>query len=169
MSSVYDYSKRHTLCWECKNATRPWNCPWVEKFGEVEGWMAKPTNVGKFYNYESFHVIDCPKFKRDSFLGGTEWNLFGKRESTSLDDEDCQTLAEAICERAVEDWKFLDYGLLDEIAFCGGRIFKSELLEFFFSEWFESLLESFTERTPQNIRRYLKIKESMRPKKEGVR
>ena len=170
MSSAFDFSKRHTLCWDCKNSTKPWKCPWVEKSDTVAGWIAKPTSVGKFYNYSSYQVVDCPQFVRDSFSGGMEWDVFGKKEPVTLEDEDCGTLAEAIIERAVEDWKFLEYGALEEIVFCGGRIFKSEILEFFFSDWFEHLLESFTERTPQNIRRYLHITESMRPKKkEGVK
>ena len=169
MSIVTD-SYKHTLCWDCKNSTKPWNCPWVENFTPVKGWLATPTSVGKYYNYDSFYVTSCPRFERGSFCGGLAEDAFGKQEPAQVEEKDCGTLAEAIIERAVEDWKFLEYGALEEIVFCGGRIFKTELLEFFFSEWFEQLLESFTERTPQNIRRYLKIKEDMRPKKkEGVK
>ena len=167
MSAVNGY--KPTLCWDCKNSTKPWNCPWVENFTPVKGWVAIPTNVGRFYNYDSYRVITCPKFVRSSFNGGLVEDTFGRSDPIDLDDTGTANLAEAIVERAVEDWKFLEYGLLDDIVFCGGRIFKSELLEFFFSEWFEQLLESFTERTPSNIRRYLKITDDMRPKKEGVR
>ena len=168
MSIVTD-SYKHTLCWDCKNSTKPWNCPWVDNFTPVKGWIAIPTHVGKYYQYDSFRVIECPKFKRSSFCGGLVEDTFSEKEPSQIDDKGCVALAEAIVERAVEDWKFLEYGALEEIVFCGGRIFKSEILEFFFSEWFEHLLESFTEYTPQQIRRYLKIRNDMRPKKEGVK
>lgn len=66
--------KRHTLCWDCAKATTG-DCNWSqhEDFAPVDGWKAIPTriNVKQKKTYvNSFYVIDCPEFERDSKSGG---------------------------------------------------------------------------------------------------
>ena len=161
-------STEHTLCWNCRNATNPDVCPWVRDFTPVKGWKAESNMVGrKPYIYESFLVKECPLFKRDGFRGGLEEDIFGPKKKISVDQKDAQALASAICARMAEDWIFLEYGLLDNCRFSGQRVFKADCLEFFFSPWFETLLASFSKRTPEQIRSYLRITENMQPK-EGA-
>lgn len=53
------------LCWNCKNATNRFACPWVEDFSLVDGWVVKKSK--RRYNlndYESFEIIECPLFER---------------------------------------------------------------------------------------------------------
>lgn len=158
------YGRQTTLCWDCENATRPHVCPWVRDYTPVDGWSASPTHIGGYYSYDSYIVTECPLFVRDAFGGGIDEDVFCKHKKITIDDQDAVNLAEAIIERQVEDWKFLEYGRLDNITFCGSRIKRKECLEFFFSPWFEQLLASFSDRSPEEIRGYIRIYESMRPK-----
>jgi len=154
--SKYDYSDTQSLCWDCRNSTRPWICPWAGKYRQVKDWKAKPTRVSpKSSPFDSFNVLACPGFKRDSYCGGLV-DPPNKRRVT-IDADDVPNLAEAVIEQAVTDWIALDYGELDSLRFCGQLVERDKLLEFFFSKWFEILLESFSERTPQQIRRAIKI------------
>ena len=158
-----------TLCWDCANSTDKHKCPWVGKGQPVPGWTAMPNQLKVVGNkgepVDSFHVIACPLFDRDSFNGGLEANIFGKKkEPARLDDKDIINIAEAICERAVRDWALLDYGKLKTVGTDGSTfVDRYSLLEFFFSRWFETLLESFSYHTPQQIRRYIKISDDMNP------
>lgn len=161
-----------TLCWDCRNATDPAKCPWVGKWEPVDGWDAKPTLLkipGCIEPVQSFHVISCPLFDRDSYKGGLEENVFGKRkESISLDDKDIVNIAKAICERAVRDWAILEYGALKTVCTDGVQIDRFSVLSFFFSRWFTDLLETFSYHTPEQIRRYIKITDDMNPNRKGV-
>lgn len=148
-----------TLCWDCALATRPWACPWVGKGNPVSGWMARETVVSKKSSpYASYHVLTCPKFKRDSHLGGM-LDHEEVRHKVKLDDgSDVENLAEAIVQRAVEDWIALHYGSIPKLSKVDGSCVKrDEVIKFFYSAWCRELLESFTEYTPENLRRYLKI------------
>ena len=145
-----------TLCFDCCWSTRPWKCPWVDENKPVKGWLARENIVSpRSSPFKSYHVIACPKFKRNSYCGG----LIDppNKERVYLDPKDVPSVAEAICEQAVVDWIALDYGALDSLKFCGQVVKRDELLEFFFGRWFAELLESFSPRTPQQVRRAIRI------------
>lgn len=150
-----------TLCWDCVLATKPWACPWVGRREPVKGWLARETVVNKKSSpFSSYHVLTCPKFKRDSHCGG----LLPHEETPhklSVDDNDCMAiLAEAIVERAVEDWIALQYGAIPKLSKVDGSCVKrEEVIQFFHSYWCQQLLESFTEYTSENLRKYLKVPE----------
>lgn len=153
-----------TLCLDCGNSTNPDACPWVRDGTPVQDWEATPTVVGRGYTYESYHVTECPSFWRDAHSGGQEWNIFGRKpEKTKVDESDGVKLASAICVRAVEDWKALGNGAIEFASVGGQKVTRKEMLEFFFSPWFELLLGSFSQRTPKQIRTYIGIEEDMRP------
>lgn len=162
-----------TLCWDCRNATDKDKCPWAGKSIPVPGWVAthnKLKVVGKGGDaVDSYHVTSCPLFDRDSFNGCLDEVVFGKkRKPAKLDDKDIVNIAEAICERAVRDWMLIDYGQLRTVHTDGDSpIDRRALLEFFFSRWFETLLEAFSYHSPDQIRRYLRITNDMRPRKIG--
>ena len=156
--------KKVTLCLNCKNATRPDKCEWVRDFTPVKKWWAKRTFVSKQSTYKSYKVKNCPKFERDAYDGGhVPVDPLGLEGRTYLDASDVRKLASAICVRAVEDWKYLKYGELVSIPYYGDRIYRDELLEFFFSPYFASLLGSFSQRTPEQVRKLLNITEDMKP------
>lgn len=129
-----------TLCWDCRNCTKPEVCPWVRNFTPVTGWEATPTVVGKHYPMDSYLVTSCPLFERGSCNAGQEESQLNRKEPIHIDDEDAKNLAAAIIERYVEDWKFLEYGKLDNLYFCGGQLYKRNILRFFASQWFVDLL-----------------------------
>jgi hypothetical protein len=117
---------------------------------------------------ESYVVHDCPRFRRDSFGAGIEKCLLAWNKPLKLYNDDLQNIAEAIIEGAVADWKALQYGALEAVTFCASRVTKQKTLEFFFSEDFENYLSTFSERTPEQIRSWLKITEDMRPREIKV-
>ena len=59
-----------TLCWDCANALG--GCEWSVSFKPVPGWKAKKTwpvsAESKKKEYDSYRVLDCPKFVRDSYV-----------------------------------------------------------------------------------------------------
>ena len=155
-----------SLCLDCESATKPWRCPWVKNFTPIEGWEATPTQLYKPpMHYDSFDVKSCPLFVRDAVGGGRDWiETREERAPIKVDNRDTVTLAEAIIERAVMDWKYIEYGQMeDKIHSNGTAIWKDELLEFFFSSWFECLLASFSQHSPEQIRRFLQITDNMKP------
>ena len=155
--------QERTICLDCLNATNPDVCPWANDLTPVPGWDAQPTVVGNVYSFTSYFVRSCPLFVRESYSGGLKEDIFGKTREVHIDDKDTVKLASAIWTRAVEDWKFLQYGALQSIPYYGDRLYRDELLEFFFSEWATKLLECFSERTPEQIRKAIRITEDMRP------
>lgn len=60
---------KHTLCWECRNATG--GCAWSRDFKPVPGWNAEQTEINNnALRYDgrytpSFRVIACPEFVPD--------------------------------------------------------------------------------------------------------
>lgn len=140
-----------SLCLDCQNSTRPDICSWARDFTPVKGWNAVPTRHGGFAPFDSYRVISCPKFKRGSLSGGTAKDIFcGKQEPTKIDDEGAKNLASAIICRYVEDWKYLEYGALDNLYFCGEQLYRSSILQFFASQWFEDLLGLVSPGTDPN-------------------
>ena len=148
-----------SLCWDCANATRPWRCCWVRDNRPYPGWLAKKTLVSKkSVPYESYHVLICPGFVRDSYLGGLMCDTEANHKVT-IDDDDTMQLAEAIVERAVEDWIALHYGDIPKLSKCdGSAVNRKEVVEFFYSDWCKELMESFTDYTPNNLQIYLGMK-----------
>lgn len=54
--------RKSTLCWKCQNTCG--GCSWSSSFKPVENWIAKKTMIKNGdYTYESYLVIDCPKFE----------------------------------------------------------------------------------------------------------
>lgn len=155
--------KKPSLCLDCANATNPDVCPWVRSAVQVPGWEATKTVIGKVHSFESYCVSYCPLFRRDAQDGGLKDDLFGERKRIRLDGNDVINLASAICTRAVEDWRYLKDGALKSVPYYGDRLHRDEILEFFFSKWFAMLLESFSDRTPEQIRGYLGITDDMKP------
>lgn len=132
-----------SLCWDCRNATRPMVCSWARDFTPVKGWKATPTRIGNYCPYESYLVRECPLFQRGSYKGGLVEDSFSPKEPpTELDNKDMKNLACVIIERAVDDWKALDYGKLKDLYHVGGRAKRKELMEFFWSYTFDDMVEA---------------------------
>jgi hypothetical protein len=73
-------------------------------------------------------------------------------------NRDTLDLAFGIIERAVLDWKALEYGRRAECVVDGELVTRSETVEFFFSDWFYSLC-NVTQFTPEQIRGFLHIQD----------
>lgn len=64
----------------------------------------------------------------------------------------------AILEQAVDDWKYLQLYGLDSAEYLAAKIRRDELLNFFYGEWFETLLEyALPGIDPDDVRVTLKI------------
>lgn len=60
-----------TICWDCAKATG--GCSWSDELKPVDGWTAAPCQASqRFKPYDSYVVIRCPMFDRDSLNGGQE-------------------------------------------------------------------------------------------------
>jgi hypothetical protein len=158
MQSDKSFCYEQSLCWDCALATQPWKCEWADRFEPVPGWEAEKCYCGKKgYGYESYNVIACPKFKRDSYAGGLAKDPMC-RKRIMLDDPGVRELSEAIIERAVDDWRELMCGKLASTRTSDGKAVKrDELIRFFFSGEFASMLNSFSKYTPAQIRRFLDV------------
>lgn len=152
-----------SLCLDCRNSTKPSVCSWARNFTPVKGWEAVPTRHGGFAPFDSYRVISCPKFKRGSLNAGMVKDIFcGEQEPAKIDDEDAKNLASAIICRYVEDWKYLEYGNLDNLFFCGDQLYRDSVLRFFASQWFEDLLNMVSPGTdPNKVCEALHITKSM--------
>ncbi len=70
-------SKKNTvsessICWDCERSCA--GCSWSRYFEPVVGWKAIPTIVNvRAFKMESFRVVECPLFKRDSIRAGLKW------------------------------------------------------------------------------------------------
>lgn len=73
-------------------------------------------------------------------------------------NRDTLDLAFGIIERAVLDWKALEYGRRAECVVDGELVNRAEAVEFFFSDWFYSLC-NVTQFTPEQIRGFLHIQD----------
>lgn len=158
MQKDKSFCYEQSLCWDCALSTQLGECEWADRFEPVPGWEAEKCYCGKNgYGYESYDVIACPKFKRDSYEGGiTKDPMCHKR--IMLDDPAVRSLSEAIIERAVDDWRELRNGELARTRVSDGKAVKrEELIRFFFSAEFASMLNSFSRYTPAQIRRFLGV------------
>lgn len=131
-----------SLCWDCRNSTKPWKCPWVRDFTPVKGWTALKTYNDPKFGVTSYNVYACPLFSRDAHGGGQVKDMFGAKEKIYIDDDGLKRLATAIIQQYVEDWKFLEYGALDGVMFRGSRIWRYNIIRFFGSAWFQDLLDA---------------------------
>ena len=151
-----------SLCFDCSKAGS--GCRWSRNTKPVEGWTAEPTIVrgaGK-NDYSSFHVRSCPEFDRDAFAGGTREKPGTSKPITICDLEATQFLAEAIIERTIEDWEALHRGALENVVVLSQRVYRADVLSFFFSKYFENLLHVFTDVTASQIRQKIGVTEEMR-------
>ena len=147
------FAASQQCCWFCENATKPWKCPWVDRFKEIPGWKAEPTiiknRVGrKVFIANSFNISFCPLFVSD--------NENAEPEHYPL-EFNVSSLHGEILAQAVRDWRAIDYGKLRYTCTADGSIKRDELLEFFWGKWFETLVESCTQYTPQQIRDYINV------------
>ena len=158
-----------SLCWDCQNATDFFKCEWAAEGTPVPGWWAIPTTIKAPRGCaptQSYHVVRCPKFKRGSVAGGQAECLLCGSKRIQIDQKDMQNIAEAIIETAINDWRALGFGK-KAVAFRYNYVIeREEVLEFFFSNRFEALLGTFSQRLPSQIRKYLFITEDMNPKLE---
>lgn len=68
-------------------------------------------------------------------------------------------IASAIIQQAVEDWRYLQESGEDKTRYLSQPIDRGELLNFFYSDWFEFLLSyALPGYTPEDIRAALQIK-----------
>ena len=68
-------------------------------------------------------------------------------------------IASAIIQQAVEDWRYLQESGEDKTRYLSQLIDRGELLNFFYSDWFEFLLSyALPQFTPEDIFTALKIK-----------
>ena len=161
----YDY----TLCLDCGKASDPEACPWVRNATPVPGWVANPTIVSGAFKklYHSFQVRACPIFDRDSFGGGTTKARFCQQKIKVHNDNVLTFLAEAIIERAIDDWRELRGGELRDTKSLGERVYRADLVDFFYSDWINRLLGSFTDIGSDEIRQKIGIDDEMRLKYGG--
>lgn len=68
-----------TICWDCSRACG--DCPWSSEAQPVEGWSAMKTQVKLHCETarrepvytDSYVVLSCPMFSRDSYEYGLYW------------------------------------------------------------------------------------------------
>lgn len=77
-------------------------------------------------------------------------------------NRDVFDLAYVTLERAIEDWKALDYGRRAEVMVDKELVGRNEVVEFFFSKWFEILLAATMPYTPKQIRKLIRMPEDAR-------
>ena len=150
-----------SLCFDCEKATDPTACPWVARFSPIPGWVATPTKTGsRLWPVDSFHIEYCPLFKRDACAGGMFWDDDAK--AREFPEGSVAALALQIINRAVLDWKLLKFGKRVYYYTSGETIYRYDLLEFFFSDYFEELLKFVSERSPAQVRESLGITDNMK-------
>ena len=67
MNTKDKFSKKQTLCWDCKRATSSKSgCRWVSDFKPVKGWKAERVILAERSPHEkpvkAYRVIKCPLF-----------------------------------------------------------------------------------------------------------
>ena len=67
MNTKDKFSKKQTLCWDCKRATSSKSgCRWVSDFKPVKGWKAERVILAERSPHEkpvkTYTVIKCPLF-----------------------------------------------------------------------------------------------------------
>ena len=158
------WKKDTTLCWDCKNATNINKCPWACNNTPVDGWWARPTQVRMYHGYDhrmedSFCVIMCPLFERDGWRGGIyQHDCVGKKTLKDTSPDDIRALAAAIIHQQIDDWEALDRGKHAKAIPLGGKVVSSvEVVKFFNSAWFASLLSAVSETPPSVVRKILGV------------
>lgn len=158
MASHNQHKLPHTLCWDCALANGSGDCPWAENHTPVEGWNAIPNHVAGGAGYDSYAVIECPKFKRDSRNGGQDWRWLKPLTESELSSGDAIRLSCRIIDQAVQDWKSLkDYEEFP-LRLDGQVVWRRDVVSFFNSVWFERLLTLASgDLDPEDCRATLKI------------
>lgn len=158
------WKKDTTLCWDCKNATNINKCPWARDNTPVDGWWARPTKVRMYHGYDhrmedSFCVIMCPLFERDGWRGGVyKHDCSRGRALKDTSPDDIRALAAAIIHQQIDDWEALDRGKHAKAIPLGGKVVSSvEVVKFFNSAWFASLLAAVSETPPEVVREILGV------------
>ena len=140
--------KPMTKCMNCKNACGETACSWAREFKPVDGWVAEPTVLSPNQNYreDSYLVLYCPQFEK----GHSE---------VKWDEADARMLAIETLIQAVEDWKSLDYGKIDERRTKSEVIFAKDLVQFFNSKYFAYLLRLTVNYNAKRVRQALHVPE----------
>lgn len=144
-----------TLCWDCAWSNGSGDCPWVDHQTPVEGWEAIPNHVAGHYGFDSFSVVKCPSFKRDSHNAGQSWQWGRPGKKTELSSGDAVKIASRIIDQAVQDWR--DIKDTNNLRLDGQVVWHEEVVEFFNSSWFERLLALASDLDPDKCRDSLKI------------
>lgn len=154
-------------CGICSDSYRVTKCPLFVRDADKAGLVKVPLK-GERHNGNSNHnehrthdawdrVAESRHTVRvDAGSGSVAHRGSGKaRRSVDMDTLD---LAFGIIERAVIDWKVLDYGRRAECVVDGELVKRREVVEFFFSDWFYSLC-NVTQFTPKEIRSFIHMPE----------
>ena len=72
---------------------------------------------------------------------------------TKLDNSDVRTLSREIIISAVKDWDALGRGAKKYAVVAGVTVDREELVDFFYSEFFNELVKASTSRSPKEVRR----------------
>lgn len=72
--------KRETLCWKCQKAVL--GCSWARNYKPIPGWEAEKTKIRNNPYVpeiwiESYCVIKCPEYEKDSPKPGKNWWKYG--------------------------------------------------------------------------------------------
>lgn len=135
-----------SICGSCVNALGETACEWAENFTPVDGWTATPMMISENQRYaqQSYLVERCPKYKR----GHSKVDYGGG---------DIKRIVLETLIQAVEDWKALDYGRIEEKKYCGQLIRSEDLINFFNSKYFAYLVKHCTNYKPRQIRKALHV------------
>ena len=133
-------------CARCIHSTNSDKCPWATRFDPVPGWDAVPTvlSANQSYRQGSYHIKFCPLYEKG-------------HKQPEYDLNNAKKLIAETIRQAVDDWKLLDYGRIEEKRIVGQVVKSSELLAFFKSEEFEAMYKFVTNRSPDYARCALKI------------
>jgi hypothetical protein len=171
-SNAIKIAKCQTLCWDCKHATDIDVCPWVRDGTPVEGWWAKRKDIRyrleacgthdlQTRMQETYCVMMCPLFQRDSYRAGlTEMD---EKNPSHVDISDAtpldlRRLSAAVITQAVMDWEKLGRGKLRKVVTAEGSTIKSfQLIDWFNSLDFAVMLSEVSNYTPEQIRKKLEV------------
>lgn len=175
-SNAIKIAKCQTLCWDCKHATDIDVCPWVRDGTPVEGWWAKRKDIRyrleacgthdlQTRMQETYCVMMCPLFQRDSYRAGlTEMD---EKNPSHVDISDAtpldlRRLSAAIITQAVMDWEKLDRGKLRKITTAEGSAIKThKMIAWFNSPEFAVMLSAVSSFTPEQIRKQLEVPDGL--------
>ena len=139
-----------TLCAECANAFD--GCSWAKNGEPVDGWIADENTLcynrrGWIKETTSYTVYACPQYRPDS------------KEPTHYSDPCLKTAATLTLAQAIEDWNATERGRLEIKRYCGETILRSDLVEFFRSEFFEDLVAiCLPQFSPNDLRKMLGLR-----------